>query len=172
MDRASLRYTDYLFPYTSSSATGRPSMCPSSKTAAQPSGDEAAIRQLIDAMTTAFNTRNQDATAALMTDDTDFVNVLGNWSKGAAEIARARHARFATALKNASIRVIDVRIRFIRPDVALVHMNHEMSGMLDAAGAELPPHRELSLRVVVKDRGKWFVTAFQNTTVSAPTARP
>lgn len=89
-----------------------------------------------------------------------------------ADRVRARHARFATALKNASIRVIDVRVRFIRSDVALVHMNHEMSGMLDAAGAELPPHRELSLRVVVKDRGKWFVTAFQNTTVSAQTARP
>jgi len=37
----------------------------------------------------------------------------------AAAIAEARHARFATALKNASIRIIDVRIRFIRPDVAL-----------------------------------------------------
>jgi len=52
-------------------------MCPSSKTAAQPSGDEAAIRQLIDAMTTAFNTRNKDATAALMAEDAEFVNVLG-----------------------------------------------------------------------------------------------
>jgi uncharacterized protein (TIGR02246 family) len=145
-------------------------MCPSS-TVGQPTDDEAAIRKTIDAMTAAFNTRNEDGTRSLMTEDADFVNVLGSWSKGAAEIARARHARFVTALKNASIRIIDVRIRLIRPDVALVHVNHEMTGMLDAAGTELPPHRELSLRVVVKDRGKWLVTAFQNTTVSAPTAR-
>jgi hypothetical protein len=46
-----------------------------------------------------------------------------------------------------------------------------MSGMLDAAGTELPPHRELSLRVVVKEHGKWLLTAFQTTTVSAPVAR-
>ncbi|MGH7356493.1 MAG: YybH family protein [Candidatus Rokuibacteriota bacterium] len=81
-------------------STGSSSMCSSYDTAAQPADDEAAIRQLIEAMTAAFNTRNEGATAALMTEDADFVNVLGSWSKGAAEIARARHARFATALKN------------------------------------------------------------------------
>jgi len=146
-------------------------MCPSSQAAGQPADDEAAIRKVIDAMTTAFNTRDEEATPSLMTEDADFVNVMGSWSRGAAEIARARHGRFTTALKNASIRIIDVRTRFIRPDVALVHVNHEMTGMLDTAGNELPPHRELSLRVVVKESGKWLVTAFQNTTVSASTAR-
>src|SRR5574341_1572669 len=135
-------------------------MCPFSKTGRPHSDDEAAIRQLIDAMTTAFNTRDEQATAALMTDDADFVNVLGSWSQGAAAIARARHARFATALKNASIRVLDVRIPFIRPDVALVHVNHEMTGMLDASGTQMPPHRELRLRVIVKERGRWLLTAF------------
>jgi uncharacterized protein (TIGR02246 family) len=125
----------------------------------------------MDAMTAAFDTRGEGATTRLMTSDADFVNVVGSWSTCAAEIARARHGRFATALKNASIRIIDVRTRFIRPDVAVVHVNHELIGMLDTAGNELPPHRELSLRVVVNENGKWLVTAFQNTTVSAPTAR-
>jgi ketosteroid isomerase-like protein len=80
-------------------------MCPSSQAAGQPADDEAAIRKVIDAMTTAFNTRDEEATASLMTEDADFVNVMGSWSRGAAEIARARHGRFATALKNASIRI-------------------------------------------------------------------
>ena len=145
-------------------------MCLSSQAAGQSADDQAAIRKVMDAMTTAFNTRDEEATTSLMTADADFVNVMGSWSRGAAEVARARHGRFATALKNASIRIIDVRTRFIRTDVAVVHVNHEMTGMLDTAGNELPPHRELSLRVVVKESGKWFVTAFQNTTVRASAA--
>jgi uncharacterized protein (TIGR02246 family) len=101
-----------------------------------------------------------------MTEDADFVNVRGTWSKGANQIARSSHERFQTALKNASLRVLDFQIRFIRPDLALVHELHEIAGMLDENGKQLPAHRELSLRVFVKNRGKWLVTAFQNTSVA------
>jgi uncharacterized protein (TIGR02246 family) len=109
---------------------------PSNQTA-----DEKAIRQAIELMAAAFNGRNEDVAKSLMTEDADFVNVRGTWSKGAAKIAQSRHARFQTALKNASIRVLDVQIRFIRPDVALIHELHEIVGMLDENGKELPPHR-------------------------------
>jgi conserved hypothetical protein len=136
---------------------------------AQTQEDEAAIRQGIAAMTTAFNTRDDQATASLTTADADFVTVTGNWSKSPADYLAARRARFATALKNASIRVIDIRIRFLRPDVALAHVTHEIRGMSGDDGKELPPHRELSLRVFVWDHGKWLMTAFHNTTLAMPT---
>ncbi len=137
--------------------------------AAQTREDEASIRQAVAAMTTAFNTRDDQATASLTTRDADFVTVTGTWSKGSADYLAARHARFVTALKNASIRVVDIRIRFLTPDVALAHVTHEIRGMLDADGKELPPHTELSLRVFVREHGKWLMTAFHNTTVAMPT---
>jgi uncharacterized protein (TIGR02246 family) len=86
-----------------------------------------------------------------------------------ADYLAARRARFASALKNASIRVIDTKIRFVRPDVALVHVTHEIRGMLNSDGKELPSHGELSLRVFVKEHGKWLMIAFHNTTLSVPT---
>jgi hypothetical protein len=49
--------------------------------------------------------------------------------------------------KNASLRPMDATIRFLRPDIALAHVTHEMRGMLDASGKELPPQPELDLRV-------------------------
>jgi uncharacterized protein (TIGR02246 family) len=133
---------------------------------AQTQKDDAAIRQAVATMTTAFNTRDDQATASLTTTDADFVTVTGNWSKSPADYLAARRARFATALKNASIRVVDIRIRFLGPDVALAHVTHEIRGMSDDDGKELPPHAELSLRVFVREHGKWLMTAFHNTTVT------
>ncbi len=127
---------------------------------AQTQEDEAAIRQAVATMTTAFNTRDDKATASVTTADADFVTVRGNWSKGSADYIAARRSRFATALKNASIRVIEVKIRFLRPDVALAHVTHEIRGMLDGDGNEMPPHNELSLRVFVREQGMWLMTAF------------
>jgi uncharacterized protein (TIGR02246 family) len=135
---------------------------------AQTQEDEAAIRQAVATMTTAFNTRDDQVTASLTTTDADFVTVTGAWSRSSADYLAARRARFATALKTASIRVIDIKIRFLRPDVALAHVIQEIHGMLDGDGKELPPHRELSLRVFVQEHGKWLMTAFHNTTVAMP----
>jgi len=140
-----------------------------SETGAQTRGDEAAIHHAVEAMTTAFNTRDDQATAYVTTPDADFVTVTGNWSTSTADYLAARRARFASTLKNASIRVIDTKIRFVRPDVALVHVTHEIRGMLNSDGKELPPHGELSLRVFVKEHGKWLMTAFHNTALGVPT---
>jgi len=136
---------------------------------AQTHEDEAAIRQAVATMTTAFNTRDDKLTTSLTTTDADFVTVTGAWSRSSADYLAARRARFATALKTASIRVIDIKIRFLRPDVALAHVIQEIHGMLDSDGKESPSHRELSLRVFVQEDGKWLMTAFHNTTVTVPT---
>jgi hypothetical protein len=56
-----------------------------------------------------------------------------------------------------------VRIRLLRHDVALVHVLNELSGLRRPEGQSLPPHRELSLRVLVKEAGTWRVAAFHNT---------
>src|SRR5215467_8971907 len=89
---------------------------------AQTTEDQAAIRNAVTTMTTAFNTRDDPATASIATADADFVAVTGRWSKGIDAYLKARRERFTAALKDASLRTIDVTIRFVRPDVALVHV--------------------------------------------------
>jgi len=138
---------------------------------AQTEEDQAAIRNAIKTMTTAFNTRDDAATASIATADADFVAVTGRWSKGIDAYLKARRERFTTALRDASLQTTDVTIRFVRPDVALVHVTHEITGMLDSNGQPLPPHQELSLRVFIKQNGKWLMTAFHNTTVAVLTPK-
>ncbi len=87
--------------------------------------------------------------------------------RGADEINRVHKKSSTTWMKDAKITLIDLRIRFIKPDVVIVHQLHEMSGSRNPDGKKLPPHQELSIRVLVKEQGKWITTAFQNTIVSS-----
>jgi uncharacterized protein (TIGR02246 family) len=128
------------------------------------SKDEAAIRRFLLERVEAFN-RHEGPQAAVYTPDADFVNVYGMWRRGPAEIEGRQKERMGTVLRDAKITLIDLRIRFIRPDIAVVHQKHEMSGMLDSEGKTMPPHQELGIRVMVKERGKWLTTAFHNTIV-------
>jgi len=38
-----------------------------------------------------------------------------------------------------------------------------MSGVVAADGKVMPPHQELSIRVLAKDGGAWRIAAFHNT---------
>lgn len=75
------------------------------------SEEEEAINAVIQAMTDAFNKHDAKACALLFTSDADFVNVLGMWRKGRDSIERALKSRFDTALTNAIVKTVGVRIR-------------------------------------------------------------
>ena len=83
--------------------------------------------------------------------------------RGIREIEKGLAAVFDSRARHATLKTLDISVRFIRPDVALAHVTNEMSGLLSAEGQPLPSHRELSIRVLVKDQGVWRITAFHNT---------
>jgi uncharacterized protein (TIGR02246 family) len=85
------------------------------------------------------------------------------WQREGKRFERGLAAILSTRAKNASLDTRAVAIRFIRPDVALVHVTNELRGLVNSEGQTLPAHHELSLRVFVKESGVWRVAAFQNT---------
>lgn len=133
--------------------------------------DERAIRKIILDRVESFN-RHEPPRSSAFTSDADFVNVHGLWRKGAVEIESRQKERMDTVLREAKITLQNVIVRFIRPDVAVVHELHEMSGMSGETGETLPPFQELSIRVMVKERGQWLIAAFHNTIVREAKAAP
>jgi len=127
--------------------------------------DEEAIRKVIVGTTEAFNKHDAKAFTRFYTPDAELVTVRGERMKGAAEIEKGLAAIFATRAKAVTLRTLAVTVRFIRPDVAVAHVTNELSGLVSAEGEQLPAHRELSIRVLAKERGRWLVTAFHNTIV-------
>jgi uncharacterized protein (TIGR02246 family) len=129
------------------------------------SADEQAIRQVISEMTAGFNAHSGRAASAMYLPNATLTTVRGEVMKGQAEIEKGLDAIFASRARNASHRTIDATVRLIRPDVALAHVTNELSGLVAPDGQSLPAHRELSLRIFVKEGGQWRVAAFHNTMV-------
>jgi uncharacterized protein (TIGR02246 family) len=97
------------------------------------------------------------------TPDAQLVTVRGESMKGVAAIEKGLTTIFQTRGRNVTLKTLDVAVRFIRPDVALAHVTNQLSGLVSPEGQTLPPHQELSIRVLVKDQGVWRITAFHNT---------
>jgi uncharacterized protein (TIGR02246 family) len=127
--------------------------------------DEESIRAVMPATTDAFSRHDAKAWVKYCTPDAQLVTVRGESMKGAAEIEKGLATIFQTRGRNVTLDTREVAVRFIRPDVALAHVTNELSGLIGPEGQTLPPHRELSIRVVVKDEGVWRITAFHNTIV-------
>lgn len=132
--------------------------------------DEEAIKKVIAGTTEAFNKHDAKAFARFYTPDAELVTVRGERMKGMDEIEKGLAAIFATRATAATLKTLDVSIRFIKPDVAVAHVTNEMSGVVNTEGEKMPAHRELSIRVLVKNKEIWRVTAFHNTMISTSQA--
>ena len=153
-----------------------PLVCMATVASAQAPGnhdDEAAIKTVIVQMTEGFNKHDAEASTRMYQPDADFVSVRGEMGLGREAAEKTLRRIFETRAKAAALKTEEVQIRFIRPDVALAHVTNELSGLVAADGQNLPSHRELSLRVFVKDDGVWRLASFQNTMLNPfPGASP
>ena len=125
--------------------------------------DEDAIKQVIAATTDAFSRHDAKAWVQFCTPDAQLVTVRGESMNGVGEIEKGLTTIFQTRGRNVRLETLNVAVRFIRPDVALAHVTNQLSGLVSPEGQTLPSHRELSIRVLVKDQGAWRITAFHNT---------
>jgi uncharacterized protein (TIGR02246 family) len=124
-------------------------------------GDEAEILAVMARGADAFNRNDAAAAAAVYASDADLVNVRGDHLKGAAAIEQGLARAFATRYKDARMKRGEVSIRFLRPDVALAYVTNEIT--VAGEGGAPAVHRELGLRVFVKDGGAWRIAALHNT---------
>lgn len=128
-------------------------------------GDESAIRKSIEDTIAAFNSRKASAILQLYAQSLDVVTTRGEHLRQRDELEERLEGLFARSDFALQQRLVDHSIRFVRDDLALAHVEIEMSGAASTSGELLAPHRELSLRVYVRDDGVWRVTAFHNTAI-------
>lgn len=128
--------------------------------------DVQAVKALVDRMTAGFNAHDARAAAAMYADDADFVSVRGERAHGRTEIEKRLAHIFATRAGATTLKTVALSIRFPRSDVAIVHVTNELSGLVAPDGSSLPPHQELSVRLLLKDKGQWKVAVFHNTIVT------
>src|SRR5580692_7546539 len=117
---------------------------------AQTKADEEAVRKLPQAFCDAWEKHDGHELAKMMGDDVDFVTVATVYLHGRADFEKF-HARLLSGrFKDSVFTLLETTVRFLRPDMAVVHWSWKMGGDKNFDGTSRPPRFGLMTFVVEK----------------------
>ena len=138
-----------------------------------PERDAASIRGLVETLDSAWSRGDAAGMAALFQADGTFTNVFGAVHFGRAAFEERHRLILSGPFKGAKSTMEIRRLHLVRPDVALVDVECQVSGMPAGTGIPLTPDgRGASslLLVVTRDAGVWSIAGFHNVSIGGPTA--
>ncbi len=125
--------------------------------------EETALRELFSRLETAWNAGNGTAYGECFTLDSDYVTFEGGHLQGRQANAASHQKLFDSFLKGSKLSGQIEDIRFIAPDVAVLHVTGNVRlrwQARPAAGRE-----SIQTYVAVKRDGAWQFAAFHNTRI-------
>jgi len=115
-----------------------------------------------------WNRHDMKTLAALLAEDVDFVTVGGTWQKSPKEFEEYYAKRHVMQYKESVWTLKNTEVKFIKPDVAVAHVEWSMKGDKDADGTPRQPRQGIFTWVLEKRRGMWIIIASQNTNLREP----
>ena len=122
--------------------------------------DEDAIREMELRFNEAWGRHDADGMTESLVDDAQFVTVNGAWTKTRADfggLMRRLHGANGP-FRSSTRETPEMHVRFLAPDVAIVHSRFHIYGDLDQS-----ERTSIGTRVVRKLDGRWRTVAVQNT---------
>lgn len=132
------------------------------KTNDKNNSDETAIRAHVEQLMKGWNAKSGSEFAKPFAEDADYVVINGMQLKGRTAIDQSHQAIFDTVYKNTTLTLAVNAIRFLRSDVAIVHIS---GGLKLPEGESSRTTSAKATLVMTKANGKWEIAAFQNTGV-------
>jgi uncharacterized protein (TIGR02246 family) len=130
--------------------------------AAAPS-DVSAPNSIPQAFSSAWARADGEALGELMAPDVDFVTVGGTWLHGRRDFSLYHSRLLKERFKGSSITPLQIKVRFIRPDLAFVRWSWRIVGDRNFDASARPPRTGI-MSMLAQHRGrKWLVIASQNT---------
>ena len=102
------------------------------------SHEEEAIRHRVEQFVETWNQHDPSAIASLFSKDSDCVTLGGDWLRGQEAIEQDMAKDHATVFRESQLMTNAGGVRFLRPDVAVVHVTCELTGLLGRDGQKLP----------------------------------
>lgn len=131
---------------------------------AQSKADEEAVRKLPQAFCEAWAKHDGHELAKIMAEDVDFVTVATTYLHGRADFEKFHTRLLNGRFKEASLAALQTTVRFLHPDMAVVHwswkIEHDRS--MDGTMRSEPRYGMMTM-VVEKRNGTWLVVVAQNT---------
>jgi uncharacterized protein (TIGR02246 family) len=130
--------------------------------------DAQALRHVAEEWQRCWNSHDMDAFAALFADDVDFVTKSGTWFKGKAATMKHHRQNHATIFKYSVWSTDSVDMRYVAPDVAIIHFGWGLSDDTHHDGTYSAPRHGISTWVLAKRRAQWQLIAVHNVNIEKP----
>ena len=125
--------------------------------------DEAKIHALFENLLGDWGRGDGEAYGSRFTEDADYVAFDGSRTRGRREISASHQRLFDKFLKDTRLTGRILSIRFLGPDVALVHTT---GGTIMRGKTKPSPERaSIQTLVAVREGADWLFTAFHNSRV-------
>ena len=130
---------------------------------AQTKADEEAVHKLPQAFCDAWAKHDGHELAKIMADEVDFVTVAATWLHGRADFEKYHVRLLSGRFKDSTNTPLEMAVRFLRPDLAVVHWNWTIQGDRNADGTARPQRYGMMVMVAEKRNRTWLVVVAQNT---------
>jgi uncharacterized protein (TIGR02246 family) len=130
-----------------------------------PSDATVEVRRVIDAFADDWNHHDMVALAALFAADAEFVNVVGIWWRGRAEIQAAHELTHSNIFKSSRLRLLETQVRVPVEGIAIARSRWRLEGHVGPDGSSLPPRTGVLLSVLQHKAGNWLIIDTQNTDI-------
>ncbi|QYJ16023.1 hypothetical protein Rxycam_01853 [Rubrobacter xylanophilus DSM 9941] len=127
------------------------------------SAAEAAIRDLFEKLLEDWNRGDGEAYGSRFTDGADYITFDGTHIRGRAEISASHQRLFDGFLKGTRLTGRIESLRFLGPDVALIHATGNT--VMPGKSGPSPERRSIQTLVALRRDGQWRFAAFHNTRV-------
>jgi uncharacterized protein (TIGR02246 family) len=125
----------------------------------------AEVERVVAAFAEAWNRHDMEAFAELFAPDAEFVNVVGMWWKGRAEIKAAHEFTHATMFKSSRLTILETTVRFPAPQLAIARSRWLLENHVSPDGAALPARNGVLVNVLALRGGTWSIIDAQNTDI-------
>lgn len=127
--------------------------------------DAKSLQHLVTLWEKYWNNHRMDSMGTLLREDVDFVNVAGQWLKGKTEAVNVHKERHEVVFKNSVWITDSVHIKYVKPDIAILHIGWGITGDVDPDGKARQPRHGIFTWVATKERGKWLIIAVHNVNI-------
>jgi uncharacterized protein (TIGR02246 family) len=129
------------------------------------SEDRAAGESVVHAFSECWKRHDMEAFAELFAADAEFVNVVGMWWKGRAEIKAAHEFTHATMFKSSRLTILETSVRFPAPQLAIARSRWLLENHVSPDGEPLPARNGVLVNVLALQGGRWLIIDAQNTDI-------
>lgn len=134
--------------------------------------DKKTMEHNIELLHEEWNHHDMAAYTSHMTDDIQWVNVVGDWWKGKAQVFQTLDRYHKTIFRERQLYPAEkLSMRMIAPDVMVTTMINPADAYIGQNGIKQPPTRNVLTLVWVRRDGSWLIAQAQNT-IEAPPAPP